>query len=201
MITDFNTGAPSSGYGLGYHDRLAALVNASTPTPTRTVTSTPTLTPTPTATLTPTPTLTPTLGPTPTSTPTLGLAPTTPTPTPTLDSVLTPTPTPTTGGSLVGDINGDDIVDIRDYGLWRQHFGETSGTAPGAAALAALIGDLNGDGIVDIRDYGIWRQNFGHTAGGAVLGAARPAAPRSGNATLGPLPTATGAPTATPVRR
>jgi hypothetical protein len=27
---------------------------------------------------------------------------------------------------LLGDINADGILDIRDYGLWRQHFGETS---------------------------------------------------------------------------
>jgi YVTN family beta-propeller protein len=69
---------------------------------------------------------------------------------------------------LIGDINGDGIVDIRDYGLWRQSFGATN---CGNAA------DLNGDCIVDIRDYGIWRQNFGQT---------------------GPTVTPTATPTATP---
>ena len=56
--------------------------------------------------------------------------------------------------TLLGDINNDGIVDIRDYGLWRQQFGATDCGNPA---------DLNGDCIVDIRDYGIWRQNFGQT--------------------------------------
>ena len=56
--------------------------------------------------------------------------------------------------TVLGDINNDGIVDIRDYGIWRQQFGATD---CGNAA------DLNGDCIVDIRDYGIWRQNFGQT--------------------------------------
>src|SRR5690242_15273463 len=56
--------------------------------------------------------------------------------------------------ALLGDINNDGLVDIRDYGLWRQAFGATDCGNPA---------DLNGDCIVDIRDYGIWRQNFGQT--------------------------------------
>src|SRR5260370_25919933 len=28
--------------------------------------------------------------------------------------------------TLLGDINNDGIVDIRDYGIWRQHFGATN---------------------------------------------------------------------------
>jgi hypothetical protein len=59
----------------------------------------------------------------------------------------------------VADLNCDGIVDLLDYAIWGQHFGETAGAA-------APIGDINGDGIVDIRDYGIWRANFGHTAAG-----------------------------------
>src|SRR3954451_163234 len=30
--------------------------------------------------------------------------------------------------TVLGDINNDGIVDIRDYGLWRQHFGQTGPT-------------------------------------------------------------------------
>src|SRR5437764_8074827 len=47
--------------------------------------------------------------------------------------------------TLLGDINNDGIVDIRDYGVWRQNFGQTDCGNPA---------DLNGDCIVDIRDYG-----------------------------------------------
>src|ERR1700736_4134506 len=72
--------------------------------------------------------------------------------------------------TLLGDINNDGIVDIRDYGIWRQQFGATDCGNPA---------DLNGDCIVDIRDYGIWRQNFGQTG-----------------PTLTPTPTATSTPTA-----
>ena len=56
--------------------------------------------------------------------------------------------------TLLGDINNDGIVDIRDYGIWRQNFGQTNCGNPA---------DLDGNCIVDIRDYGIWRQSFGET--------------------------------------
>src|SRR3954453_19779892 len=75
-----------------------------------------------------------------------------------------------TAGCTLGDINCDGIVEIRDYGIWRQQFGATDCGNPA---------DLNGDCIVDIRDYGIWRANFGQT--GPTL-----------------TPTATATPTATP---
>src|SRR6476620_10958790 len=73
--------------------------------------------------------------------------------------------------TLLGDINNDGIVDIRDYGIWRQQFG---------AADCGNPADLNGDCIVDIRDYGIWRQNFGQTG-----------------PTVTPTPTGTATPTTT----
>jgi MYXO-CTERM domain-containing protein len=107
----------------------------------------------------PTPTSTPTSTVTPTSTPTS-------TPTPTATATSTNTPTPTATPCILGDINCDGIVDIRDYGIWRQQFGQQG---------AGLPADLNQDGIVDIRDYAIWRQNFGHTAGAALRGETAPA--------------------------
>src|SRR5262245_20353748 len=55
---------------------------------------------------------------------------------------------------LVGDINNDGLVDVRDYGLWRQAFGATDCGNPA---------DLDANCLVDIRDYGVWRQNFGQT--------------------------------------
>src|SRR4051812_7426006 len=56
--------------------------------------------------------------------------------------------------TLLGDINNDGIVDVRDYGVWRQAFGATD---------CVTTADLDSNCIVDIRDYGIWRQNFGQT--------------------------------------
>jgi hypothetical protein len=56
--------------------------------------------------------------------------------------------------TVLGDINNDGIVDTRDYGVWRQNFGQTNCGNPA---------DLDGNCVVDIRDYGIWRQNFGQT--------------------------------------
>jgi CSLREA domain-containing protein len=119
--------------------------------------------------------------PTPTSTPTSTLTPTstaTPTPTSTPTPGGTPTPTPT--ACILGDINCDGIVDIRDYGIWRQNFGQIGCGNPA---------DLNRDCIVDIQDYGIWRQNFGHTAGAAAPGAVPPVALASGTGSLTPGPT------------
>src|SRR5437868_2810815 len=54
--------------------------------------------------------------------------------------------------TLLGDINFDFIVDIRDYGEWRRNFG---------IFICFNAADLDGNCIVDILDYGIWRQNFG----------------------------------------
>src|SRR5262249_38656318 len=86
---------------------------------------------------TPTPTATPTGTPTPTATPT---------------STPTPAATPTPAGCLLGDLNCDGFVDVRDYGIWRQQFGATDCGNPA---------DADGNCLVDIRDYGIWRQHFG----------------------------------------
>src|SRR3954447_6303033 len=85
--------------------------------------------------------------------------------------------------TLLGDINNDGLVDIRDYGLWRQSFGATDCGNPA---------DLNGDCIVDIRDYGIWRQNFGQT--GPTI-TPTPTVPATPTTTATPTPTPTATPT------
>jgi len=53
---------------------------------------------------------------------------------------------------IPGDFNADGFVDIRDYGVWRQNFGQTNCGNPA---------DADGNCLVDIRDYAIWRQHFG----------------------------------------
>src|SRR3954447_17296956 len=82
-------------------------------------------------------------------------------------------------GCTLGDINCDGIVDIRDYGLWRQNFG---------ASACGNAADLNGDCLVDIRDYGIWRQNFGQTGPTATATAAATATPTATVTTTPTLP-------------
>src|SRR3954468_13894612 len=114
------------------------------PGPTATSTATPTATATSTAIAPATSTGTPTSIPTGTPTPL---------------SIPTVTPTPAATPCILADMNCDGIVDIRDYGIWRENFGATNCGNPA---------DLNGDCVVDLRDYAIWRQNFGHTAGAAA---------------------------------
>ena len=57
-----------------------------------------------------------------------------------------------------GDVNGDDMINIMDMGVFRQNFGKV-----GANILNALA-DVNGDSMVNIMDMGIFRSNFGKTA-------------------------------------
>jgi hypothetical protein len=54
---------------------------------------------------------------------------------------------------LAGDFNGDNMVNLADYTVWRDHLG---------AADESLINSA-GDGLngVDTADYSLWRTNFG----------------------------------------
>ena len=56
---------------------------------------------------------------------------------------------------LSGDYNGDGIVDLADYTVWRNNLGATdeSAFAPGTG---------NGGGV-DVSDYSEWKANFGAT--------------------------------------
>ncbi|MEM9657387.1 MAG: dockerin type I domain-containing protein [Planctomycetota bacterium] len=50
---------------------------------------------------------------------------------------------------VAGDVNGDEVADIVDYEIIRDHF-QTDGAQ-------RSDGDLSGDGIVDHRDFRIWK--------------------------------------------
>ncbi len=71
---------------------------------------------------------------------------------------------------LPGDFNGDEIVNLADYTVWRDNLGGTF--------------DLNGNGnesggsagVVDAADYDLWKASFGNTASGS-LSALRAAVP------------------------
>jgi hypothetical protein len=51
---------------------------------------------------------------------------------------------------VVGDLNGDGVVDCADIGLVRSSFGKRAGEA-GFSSKA----DVNGDGVVDVRDLAV----------------------------------------------
>ncbi len=56
--------------------------------------------------------------------------------------------------SLVGDYNGDRVVNAADYTVWRNTLGSRSN----------LAADGNRNQLVDMGDFNVWRYNFGHTA-------------------------------------
>lgn len=144
--------------------------NSATPTPVST--ATPAL-PTPTATLTITPTATALPSATPTTLPSTATAtpfvatstattvssttpttasssPTATSGTPTPGPSSTPTnsqPSPTASGAMQGDLNVDDVVDIRDIQLWINIFLGVE-TNPELVSRA----DVNGDGSINVID-------------------------------------------------
>jgi hypothetical protein len=71
---------------------------------------------------------------------------------------------------LVGDFNGDEIVDAADYTTWRDHLG-------GAHNLNGNGDETGGSaGIVDQADYNLWKSSFGNVGSG-LGGAATAAVP------------------------
>ena len=59
-------------------------------------------------------------------------------------------------GGLPGDFNGDNIVDIADYTVWRNNLG--------AADETGISGNGDGGGVT-ASDYQLWKENFGQSAG------------------------------------
>ncbi len=58
---------------------------------------------------------------------------------------------------MAGDYNGNGVVDMADYVLWRNG--------------GPLQNDVNTPGVVDVSDYTYWRSRFGATSGsGSGLG-------------------------------
>jgi cytochrome c peroxidase len=55
--------------------------------------------------------------------------------------------------TLPGDYDGNGMVDVADYDLWKASFGDAN----------TLDADGNGNQIVDAADYAVWRDNFGQT--------------------------------------
>jgi hypothetical protein len=59
-------------------------------------------------------------------------------------------------GAAAGDIDGDGLVDLIDFGVLKAHFGESS--------ASRSEGDLTGDGRVNLADFGVLKANFSEAA-------------------------------------
>lgn len=79
------------------------------------------------------------------------------------------------GVNLLGDYNGNGVVDAADYVVYRATLG-SSGTA--------LAADGNGNGVIGAGDYDVFRSNFGHQAGSGA-GVASAAVPEPSAIVLG----------------
>jgi hypothetical protein len=57
---------------------------------------------------------------------------------------------------MLGDYNGNGVVDAADYTVWRDTLGQMG---------TGLAADGNGNGTIDAGDYTVWQTNFGNHAG------------------------------------
>lgn len=66
------------------------------------------------------------------------------------------------GAAIVypGDYNGDGVVNLADYTVWRNNLGSEPAPFRGA--------DGNGTGTVTLSDYDLWKANFGQSAAASV---------------------------------
>ena len=62
-----------------------------------------------------------------------------------------------TSTSLPGDVDGNGVVDIADFGVLAFNF------APGVGGKTGAQGDLDGDGVVGSSDFGELAANLGNT--------------------------------------
>jgi CubicO group peptidase (beta-lactamase class C family) len=62
---------------------------------------------------------------------------------------------PPVEGGLGGDFDGDGVVNLADYTVWRNHLGATT--------ESALNDNGNGLNGVDTGDYALWKEKFGQT--------------------------------------
>lgn len=64
------------------------------------------------------------------------------------------------GAVAPGDVNGDTVVDGKDFDIIKMNFGNS--------AVGIMGGDLTLDGIVDFDDFRQWKNNVPGTGAGAV---------------------------------
>ena len=63
---------------------------------------------------------------------------------------------PVFGGGIKADFDGNGVVDLGDFFLFVDHYGQTTGQSGFDARF-----DIVGDGRIDSIDYNIFAQNFG----------------------------------------
>jgi len=68
--------------------------------------------------------------------------------------------------SIAGDYNGDGIIGVADYQMWR--------SLQGSAVTAGTKADGNSNGIIDAGDYITWRKLISMAGGSSISGAAIP---------------------------
>lgn len=73
--------------------------------------------------------------------------------------------------AAAGDFNGDGLVSLADYSVWRDSLGTTG---------HMLAADANGNGAVDAGDYQVWKANFGTVLTSTLVTTARVPEPASG---------------------
>ncbi|WP_231943798.1 alpha-L-rhamnosidase-related protein [Aeoliella mucimassa] len=73
--------------------------------------------------------------------------------------------------SIVGDANGDGLVDLADFDVISDHF--LTSVDPGSH------GDVNSDGVVNTKDYRLWQQAYTESLSSFGQGAARVPEPTS----------------------
>lgn len=106
-------------------------------------------------------------------------------------AVTTASPTPSV---VRGDANGDKVVDIIDYDIWRTNYNKTTQNGP-------KDGDFNSDTRVDLVDYSIWRNNYPvptPTPGNSVSPTSQPTALPTSVPTSAPTSVPTTMPSNTP---
>jgi hypothetical protein len=57
---------------------------------------------------------------------------------------------------IPGDANLDDLVDLQDFSILKEHFGQIG--------TFWEQGDFNDDGLVDLQDFSILKEHFGQSA-------------------------------------
>lgn len=88
-------------------------------------------------------------------------------------------------GVKPGDVNGDNHVDLTDYGIIRDHF-QATGVNRSLGDLTGPAGGNAGDGVVDFYDFAQWQSNFPlATANGVSSASGVPEPTALGLASLG----------------